>query len=549
MRVAIYSRKSKWTGRGDSVENQVSMCREYISRYVEGSEKAEIVVYEDEGFSGKNTRRPRFQAMMEDIRRQQYDYLVCYRLDRMGRSIMDLAALVEELNRRNTAFISIREQFDTSTPMGRAMLYFAGVLAQMEREQIAERVRDNMVILAKSGRWLGGNTPLGFFSAEKKNVQPDGKTRRSWYLRENEQEIPLVRLIFGLYLEKRSLVKVAEYLQIHQIRTRKNNDYTVTAVRDILRNPVYCSADREGYAYFRQLGCQVCMEGPQEACSRGLMCYARTVSGHRENPPDKWIITVGKHRGIINGKDFAKVQQLLEDNRQKGDSRRIRNEIALLSGILYCSCGQAMRPKYYGSKQIGADGKRRFSYICPRKNLTHGQNCRIPNLQGNTLDEQISRIVQIRLTEITAWQEILKQAYRELKQTADSRRILSETELRNKQLKEKKKQIENLIHTLSAAPHTPEFIRQIEHEIETLQKQIHQIEQQKEEIKGNETKNGEKKETAGKEPAHQTPLSPRLTSLTETYPHFTVHQKRELIKATVEKITWNGKDVIIILKN
>lgn len=541
MRIAIYSRKSKWTGRGDSVENQVSMCREYISRYVEGADQAEILIYEDEGFSGKNTRRPRFQDMMEDIRRRKYNYLVCYRLDRLGRSMIDLATLVEELNRRQVAFISIKEQFDTSTPMGRAMLYFAGVLAQMEREQIAERVRDNMVMLAKNGRWLGGNTPLGFISTEVKMVQLDGRTRKTWYLKENDPEILIVRLIFQQYLEKRSLVKVAEYLRIHQIRTRKGNDYTVTAVRDILRNPVYCSADREGYEYFRSLGCQVCLEEPAEnvgKSSPGLICYAKTVSGHRENPPEKWILAAGKHRGIIAGKDFVKVQQLLENNKQKSGGYRTRNEIALLSGILYCSCGCAMRPKYYTVKQTEAAGNRRFSYICPRKNLTHSQNCRIPNLQGNTLDEQISMIVQTLLETITDWQEILKNTYSHLQETTRSSRTLSETDIRNQQIKEKTKQIENLIHTLSSTTHTPEFIRQIENEIRNLQEQINQLSRHEQ---------TEDRETAQK--LHQTLFSPHLTSLTETYPHFTVHQKRELIKNILDKIIWNGKELTMILKN
>ena len=162
MVIFIYSRKSKWTGRGESVENQIAMCRDYIQRHIDGAGGADIIEYEDEGYSGKNTNRPRFQEMMQEIRNGGCNYLVCYKLDRLGRNLADLANLVETLNKLNVSFISIKEQFDTSTPIGKAMLYFAGVLAQMEREQIAERVRDNMVMLARKGRWLGGNTPLGF---------------------------------------------------------------------------------------------------------------------------------------------------------------------------------------------------------------------------------------------------------------------------------------------------------------------------------------------------------------------------------------------------
>ena len=127
MRIAIYVRKSKWTGRGESIENQILMCRD-----IEDSREAQILVYSDEGFSGKDTNRPEFQKMLEDMKLRPFQYLVCYRLDRLGRNLADLALLIEKLNREHTEFISIKERFDTSTPMGKAMVYFSGVLAQME---------------------------------------------------------------------------------------------------------------------------------------------------------------------------------------------------------------------------------------------------------------------------------------------------------------------------------------------------------------------------------------------------------------------------------
>ena len=136
MRIAVYVRKSKWTGRGESIENQIFLCREYIEKYIENSREAQILVYRDEGFSGKDTNRPQFQKMLADMKLRPFQYLVCYRLDRLGRNLAALALLIEKLNREHTEFVSIRERFDTSTPMGKTMVYFSGVLAQMEREQI-----------------------------------------------------------------------------------------------------------------------------------------------------------------------------------------------------------------------------------------------------------------------------------------------------------------------------------------------------------------------------------------------------------------------------
>mgnify|MGYP000293821951 FL=1 len=102
--------------------------------------------------------------MLRDIKLNKPEYVVCYRLDRISRNVSDFSSLIEDLNSYNISFICIKEEFDTSKPMGKAMMYIASVFAQLERETIAERVRDNMLMLARTGRWLGGTTPTGFTS-------------------------------------------------------------------------------------------------------------------------------------------------------------------------------------------------------------------------------------------------------------------------------------------------------------------------------------------------------------------------------------------------
>ncbi len=180
MKIAIYSRKSRFTGKGESIENQISLCREYISRTIPDATDNDITVYEDEGFSAKTLDRPQFRRMMESAEKQPFDYVVVYRLDRISRNVGDFAKLIEKLNSMHTAFICIKEQFDTSTPMGRAMMNIAAVFAQLERETIAERIKDNIVFLARTGRWLGGVTPLGY-SAEKTEIRDEeGKNRSAF---------------------------------------------------------------------------------------------------------------------------------------------------------------------------------------------------------------------------------------------------------------------------------------------------------------------------------------------------------------------------------
>ena len=102
--------------------------------------------------------------MLKQCRQRQIRCIVCYRLDRISRNVGDFSALIDELNRLDITFNSISEKFDTTSHMGRAMMYIASVFAQLERETIAERIHDNMLELAKDGRWLGGNPPTGYRS-------------------------------------------------------------------------------------------------------------------------------------------------------------------------------------------------------------------------------------------------------------------------------------------------------------------------------------------------------------------------------------------------
>ena len=165
VRIAIYSRKSKYSDKGDSVGNQIEIAMKYIKEHFPLDKyDVEIVIFEDDGFSGGNIDRPKFKEFLIEENKKPFNILICYRLDRISRNIADFSSLMNNITELGTSFVSIKEQFDTKTPMGRAMMYIASVFAQLEREVITERIRDNMIELAKTGRWLGGLTPTGYTS-------------------------------------------------------------------------------------------------------------------------------------------------------------------------------------------------------------------------------------------------------------------------------------------------------------------------------------------------------------------------------------------------
>lgn len=364
----IYCRKSVLTDKGESVENQLEMCREYIRNRFGDNNK--IIIYEDEGYSGKNTARPMFRKMTEDIKK--LDYVVCYRLDRLSRSVSDFSALVEMMNRNKTGFICIKEEFDTSKPMGKAMMYIASVFSQLERETIGERVRDNMLMLAKTGRWLGGNTPLGY-SSIREAYTCGGRTKYACFLKSNG-ELETVERIFKAFEKSESLSKATDIVNDMELKTKNGLDFTNQAVKDILSNPVYCRADKKAFEYFENRNIKVY----GEVCKRGLISY-------NKNDDDNIIIAVGKHLPIISGERWIKIQEMLRTD-AAFDRRGLLRGAALASGAIICGlCGEKM----YAVKRSGGRG---FDYICRRKRRKEGCLCK--NLNGVVADEKIKKFLK-----------------------------------------------------------------------------------------------------------------------------------------------------------
>ena len=394
---AIYSRKSKFTGKGESIGNQVELCREYIrSNY--GDQAAECVaVYEDEGFSGGNLNRPGFKKMMKAAHERKFSAIVVYRLDRISRNISDFSALIEELSRLDIAFISIREQFDTGNPMGRAMMYIASVFSQLERETIAERIRDNMHELAKTGRWLGGTPPTGYVSESMKNVTVDGKSKKACKLKLVPDEAETVRKIYDLYMETDSLTRTEAELLRQRVKTKTGRDYTRFSIKAILQNPVYLIANEDAYRYFMEKQAALFSELSDFDGMHGILAYNRTDQEKGKTtvylPVQEWIVSVGQHPGLIPAKTWIAVQESLERNKSKA-YRKPRNNEALLTGLLFCRCGSRMYPKL--SRRRTASGEPAYTYVCKMKERSQRSVCSCRNANGNTLDtaviEQIRRL-------------------------------------------------------------------------------------------------------------------------------------------------------------
>lgn len=533
--IAIYSRKSKFTGKGESIENQIELCRQYIEKSQGAEEPIEILIYEDEGFSGKNTLRPQLKKMLLDAKKKKFTMLVCYRLDRISRNVGDFANMVEELHKLGIDFVSVREAFDTSNPMGRAMMYIASVFAQLERETIAERIRDNMYELSKTGRWLGGTTPTGYTSESIEKVTVDGRRRKAYALKLIPREAQLITLIYDKFLETGSLTKTDAYLVQNHHTTKNNLNFSRFAIKSILTNPVYMIADEEAYRYITDKKMDLFSNEKEFDGKHGIMAYNRTLQrdgmAHKERNMNEWIISVGKHKGIISGYQWISVQKLLERNKSKA-YKKPRSNSALLAGLLVCGdCGSYMRPKL--TRRYTQEGDRSFDYLCTMKEKSSSKCCSIPNTKGNILDDSVSKKINTLQKDPDIFLKKLTSLYKTMsEQSKEKEGELDRIEM---QYQRNEKSIASLLSALEIASDSSAqqyIVKQIEeyHEkSELLKNQMDEIRNQKVDIEFTDDRRFE--------------VAKELMDFGFCMERAPLEQKRRAVRALVKKAVWDGNDI------
>lgn len=536
--IAIYSRKSRFTGKGESIGNQVELCKAYICGHYGEAALDYTVIYEDEGFSGGDLNRPDFKRMMDDAKKHRIHAIVVYRLDRISRNISDFAGLIEELARLDIAFVSIKEQFDTGTPMGRAMMYIASVFSQLERETIAERIRDNMHELAKTGRWLGGTTPTGYASEAVKSIHVDGKTRKACRLKLIPEEAEVIKTIYDLYMETDSQTLTEAELIKRGLKTKNNKYFTRFSIKSILQNPVYMIADEDAYNYFMKVKSDLFSDRKAFDGVHGIMAYNRTCQEKgrttKFRPPEEWIVAVGLHPGMIPGKVWAAVQESLERNKSKAYHRPRSNE-ALLTGLLYCTCGSRMYPKL--SQRKTPDGKQVYTYVCKMKERSRRTVCHSKNVNGNIIDMAVIQEIKLLTEDREAFTMQLKKNRKiHIGERMNCRERL--TALR-KEEKDAEKKIVGLVDSLAglgdsaAKVHVVKRMEQLNQEWMELKVHICELERLSSQNELSHT------EFEG--------MCQILAGFADGIDEMSIQQKRMVIHSIVRKVVWDGLNVHVVL--
>jgi site-specific DNA recombinase len=336
LRCAVYTRKSTEEGL-DMEFNSLDAQREACEAYV-ASQKAEgwLLVpdrYDDGGFSGGTLERPALQRLLADIEAGRVDVVVVYKIDRLSRSLMDFAKLVEVFDRNSVTFVSVTQSFNTTTSMGRLTLNILLSFAQFEREVIGERIRDKFAASRKKGMWMGGWAPLGYDIKDRKLVI-------------NEAEAAMVRALFQRFIRCGSMTKLVVALRSEGTTTKGGKPVDKGYIYRILNNRVY-------------LG---------EAVHKG-------------------IAYPGEHERIIDQLLWDRVHEILRESPRKRAMHTRAQTPALLKGLIFGPTGVAMSPahtrrngklyRYY----VSTDVLKRDPGTCPVRRVPAAE------LEGAVIDQ------------------------------------------------------------------------------------------------------------------------------------------------------------------
>lgn len=322
IRCAIYTRKSTEDGLEQEF-NSLDAQRESAEAFIASQQHEGWVClpdrYDDGGYSGGNLERPALQRLLADIEAGRIDMVVVYKIDRLSRSLLDFAKMMEVLDKHHASFVSITQQFSTATSMGRLILNVLLSFAQFERELIAERTRDKMAAARRKGKWVGGKPVLGY------DVDPQGPR-----LVVNEAEARKVRAIFDLYLEHEGLVAVLRELE----RRGWTNKGWIT---------------HKG---------KPCGGKPFDKCRLHKLLTNLLYVGKVFYKGEAYR---GEHPAIVPVEVFQRAQALMQRNRRTGGAAARNRYGALLKGLLQCKrCGCSM-----GHTYTQKNGSKRYRYyVC-----------------------------------------------------------------------------------------------------------------------------------------------------------------------------------------
>ncbi len=323
VRCAIYTRKSTEEGLEqdfNSLDAQREACEAFIVSQKHEGWVALPALYDDGGYSGGTLERPALQRLLADIRESKVDVVVVYKIDRLTRSLLDFAKIVEVFDAHSVAFVSVTQAFNTTTSMGRLTLNVLLSFAQFEREVTGERIRDKIAASKKKGMWMGGYPPLGYDVKDRKLVV-------------NEAEAETVRCIFRRYQELRSVRLLKGHLDAAGIVSKQRT-----------------APDGRPYG--------------GKPTARGALYHMLQNRIYRGKIVHKDQAYPGEHEPIVDDDLWQGVQTILATNRVDSGAGKGNRHLSLLAGLIYDAQGEPMTPSHAVKKGV------RYRYYVSKSLLT-----------------------------------------------------------------------------------------------------------------------------------------------------------------------------------
>jgi site-specific DNA recombinase len=329
--IGIYVRQSLDKKDSISIESQIEFCQKEFN-------DEEYKVYTDKGYSGKDINRPAFTEMIRDIKSRLISKVIVYKLDRISRSVLDFSNIIDIFGKHGVDFISTKEKFDTSTPIGKAMLSIIMVFAELERSTIQMRIKDNYYARGRRGFFMGGTIPYGF--TKVKTIINGIKT--STFEPEIDKQI-ILENIYNLYAyTNKSLGQISDDLNNKHIHASKGGKWDSSKISRMIRSPLYVKSDADVYMYYKNRGCIISNDINDFIGINGCYLYGKRESNERKyTNVTNHILSVGLHEGFVDSKTWLLCQYKLDSNKQIKNSGKGKH--TWLSGIVKCDkCGYAV---------------------------------------------------------------------------------------------------------------------------------------------------------------------------------------------------------------
>lgn len=532
--IGIYPRKSVYRDNSDSVKVQIQLCKDYAG-IIYKDQKITFKIYDkDEGFSGKNMNRPSFLEMMADVKSGLLHVVMVYKLDRISRNVQEFSAMYEIFQQYHVSFISVKESFDTTTPMGRTVMYILAAFAQLERENTSERVTDNMQALGASGKWTGGRLPSGMTSVRRQI----GDKEHS-YLTVDKENIWRPKLIYQLILEGYTLTKAERYCRDHGIRNQNGKFFNTSQIYNIITNPVYCQNSMEAYHYFKNYSCSL----PEQSLfdgTKGLIGYGKTKNNtNSQKRCDKkdWNIAIGIHEPVISASDWIAAQNRLGVNKM---FHAPKHEAGILKGVLKCSCGSRMDVRTYLK-----NGNQFSYYYCANMARMGKQYCNSQYIRIEKIDRLFvnclqtiplnSSVLNTKRNGDTALQYI---GDTNRSNNIDNYHSLQDGLLLQKEIKKIQLAIDNLTSALTQALETAAASYIIH--------QINELDLQKKQLEDDLNHSRMKEQSAHSEAQTGNQIYKNICYILKNFDFINYAGKNKLIRKIVKSCTFDGKSLHII---